>query len=114
MAEGKAEFPESEGCLTTVVLVFSDRWTPLIVDALSQGQSRFCRLQEAVGNVNPRTLSVRLVRLEREGIVTKTIVSNQPPRTEYELTTKGLALLPIIDAMKTWSTRWPRGSEQGE
>ncbi|MEA2194303.1 MAG: hypothetical protein QOG42_737, partial [Solirubrobacteraceae bacterium] len=53
-----------------------------------------------------RTLSLRLRALEEEGIVERDTFAEVPPRVEYQLTEKGRALLPIIDGMRTYGTRW--------
>lgn len=56
--------------------------------------------------MNPRTLSARLGGLEAEGIVTRTVRSQFPPHTEYSLTDKGRDLLPILEAMVVWGTKY--------
>ena len=73
------------------------KWTLLIVRDLSEGRSRFCELERSLGGITPRTLSLRLRALEEEGIVDRHTFPEVPPRVEYALTEKGLALLPIID-----------------
>lgn len=98
-----------EGCLANAVAVFGDKWTVLLIDALSDGPLRFGQLQEAAGGVNPRTLSQRLTSLEANGIVTKRVFNKIPPHTEYRLTPKGLDVLPIIASLKAWSDKYPAG-----
>ena len=56
--------------------------------------------------ISPRTLSLRLRALEEEGIVERQTFAEVPPRVEYALTEKGLALLPIIDGMREYGSRW--------
>ena len=58
--------------------------------------------------MNPRTLSARLAGLEAEGIVTRVVRSQMPPHTEYSLTDKGRDLLPILEAMVVWGTKYGR------
>ena len=53
-----------------------------------------------------RTLSERLHMLEQEGIVVRRSYPESPPRVEYELTDKGVALLPIIEAMRRFGHNW--------
>ena len=82
------------------------KWTLLLVRDLSEGRSRFCELERSLQGISPRTLSLRLRALEEEGIVERETYPEVPPRVEYALTEKGLALLPIIDGMRTYGDRW--------
>ena len=56
--------------------------------------------------ISPRTLSERLHMLEQEGYVIRRSYPESPPRVEYELTEKGRALLPIIEAMRSFGRAW--------
>ena len=58
--------------------------------------------------ISSRTLAERLRQLEREGIVRRRSYPESPPRVEYELTDKGLDLLPIIEAMTAYGRTWRR------
>jgi DNA-binding HxlR family transcriptional regulator len=82
------------------------KWTLLLVRELSEGCSRFCELERQLAGISPRTLSLRLRALEEQGIVERQTYPEVPPRVEYALTDKGLALLPIIDGMRTYGTTW--------
>ncbi len=87
--------------------IIGQKWTLQIVNNLMQGGTmRFCELQEALGGVNPSTLSSRLKMLEEEGLVVRIQRSTVPPHVEYSLTAKGDSLGPIIAAIKAWSYRW--------
>jgi DNA-binding HxlR family transcriptional regulator len=82
------------------------KWTLLLVRDLSEGRSRFCELERSLAGISPRTLSLRLRALEEEGIVERDTYPEVPPRVEYQLTEKGRALLPLIDSMREYGTRW--------
>ncbi|WP_249009179.1 helix-turn-helix domain-containing protein [Conexibacter sp. DBS9H8] len=82
------------------------KWTLLLVKALAEGQSRFCELERALEGISPRTLSLRLRALEEEGIVVRETFAEVPPRVEYALTDKGLALVPLIENMRSYGRRW--------
>ena len=82
------------------------KWTLLLVRELAEGTSRFCELERALQGISPRTLSLRLRALEEEGIVERATFPEVPPRVEYALTEKGLALLPIIQDMREYGERW--------
>jgi DNA-binding HxlR family transcriptional regulator len=86
--------------------VVCGKWTLLLVRDLAEGRTRFCELERSLQGISPRTLSLRLRALEEEGIVERQTFAEVPPRVEYALTRKGLALLPIIDGMREYGTRW--------
>ena len=82
------------------------KWTLLLVRDLAEGRSRFCELERSLSGISPRTLSLRLRALEEEGIVERQTYAEVPPRVEYALTEKGLALLPIIEGMRAYGKSW--------
>jgi DNA-binding HxlR family transcriptional regulator len=82
------------------------KWTAILVHDLSEGARRFSELEHSCDGISPRTLSERLRALEQEGIVVRRSYPESPPRVEYELTEKGQALLPIIDAMREFGHHW--------
>ena len=86
--------------------VICGKWTLLLVRDLAEGRSRFCELERSLQGISPRTLSLRLRALEEEGIVERLSYPEVPPRVEYALTKKGLALLPIIEDMRSYGKHW--------
>ena len=86
--------------------LIGDRWTPLIVRDLEPGCRRFSELQRSLAGISPKTLSDRLRRLEEAGIVTRACFAEMPPRVEYRLTDKGLALLGVIESMREFGLTW--------
>ena len=87
--------------------IIGQKWMLQIVYILLQVESiRFCSLQEALGGVNPSTLSSRLKMLEEEEIVHRIQVSTIPPHVEYRLTEKGRELDCVVKAITTWSATW--------
>jgi len=86
--------------------LIGSKWTALIIHDLSEGPRRFTQLEHACPGISPRTLSERLDMLEEQEIVIRQTYPESPPRVEYELTGKGEALLPIIDAMRKFGRSW--------
>jgi DNA-binding HxlR family transcriptional regulator len=86
--------------------VVCGKWTLLLIRDLADGSSRFCELERSLEGISPRTLSLRLRALEEEGIVERHTYPEVPPRVEYALTTKGEALVPLIDDMRKYGTTW--------
>jgi DNA-binding HxlR family transcriptional regulator len=89
--------------------VVCGKWTLLLIRDLATGSRRFCELERSLEGISPRTLSLRLRALEEEGIVERHTYPEVPPRVEYALTEKGEALVPLIDDMRTYGTRWLLG-----
>ena len=86
--------------------LIGSKWTSLIVHDLSEGPRRFTQLEHACPGISPRTLSERLHMLEEQGIVGRRSYPESPPRVEYDLTDKGVALLPIIEEMRSFGHNW--------
>src|SRR4051794_745332 len=86
--------------------IISGKWTLLLIRDLADGSQRFCELERSLEGISPRTLSLRLRALEEEGIVARNTFPEVPPRVEYALTEKGVALVPIIESMRTYGTEW--------
>src|SRR5580693_5836766 len=86
--------------------VVCGKWTLLLIRDLAEGNTRFCELERSLSGISPRTLSLRLRALEEEGIVERQTFSEVPPRVEYALTTKGQALLPIVEDMRAYGEHW--------
>lgn len=66
---------------------------------------RFNAIKEEL-QINAVTLSQRLKEFEAAGLVTRTTHNEIPPRVDYDLTPKGLDLLPIMDTLEGWSDKW--------
>src|SRR6476661_4477465 len=86
--------------------VVCGKWTLLMIRDLADGSSRFCELERSLEGISPRTLSLRLRALEEEGIVERHTFPEVPPRVEYALTEKGEALVPLVEDMRRYGTRW--------
>ncbi len=96
--------PECPVCRTAEVI--GGKWTLLIIRDLADSSLRFCELERSLKGISPRTLSLRLRALEEEGIVERRTYPEVPPRVEYALTDKGTALVPLIEDMRTYGSRW--------
>jgi DNA-binding HxlR family transcriptional regulator len=90
--------------------IISGKWTLLIIRDLADGRSRFCELERSLEGISPRTLSLRLRALDAEGIIERRTYPEVPPRVEYRLTEKGVALVPLIEQMRRYGREWLRGS----
>src|ERR671929_1375928 len=86
--------------------ILGGKWTILLIRDLADGRSRFCELERSLEGISPRTLSLRLRALEEEGILERQTFPEVPPRVEYGLTEKGRALIPIVEAMRSYGETW--------
>jgi DNA-binding HxlR family transcriptional regulator len=92
--------------LTNALNLIGNKWSMRILRSLKQcGPMRFKECQAADG-ISSRTLTVRLNELESAGLITKKEYNEYPPRTEYTITEKGLAITPALDAITEWSKKY--------
>ena len=85
--------------------VVGEWWTPLIVRDAFRGVRRFDDFQASLGMARS-VLTARLRKLTDQGILERVRYSEHPPRDEYRLTEKGLALFPVITALMRWGDDW--------
>lgn len=94
------------------IRLLGDVWTLMIVYTLLSGPKRFGELLDTLGNVSPKTLSQRLKMLEESGFVDRIAFAEIPPRVEYNLTSKGLALVDVIKAIDQFAMQYLSEGEQ--
>lgn len=80
-----------------------DKWTVMVVGALSKGPVRFNALRRLIGGVSQRMLTITLRGLERDGLVQRTLYPTIPPRVEYQLTELGQTLIEPLRQLGEWS-----------
>ncbi len=102
-----AKFPVRRSpCPVSCALdLFGDRWTLLVVRDLLLGRSRFKEFASSPEGIPTNLLSDRLERLVESGVARR-VALPEGKRFAYELTEKGLALRPVLAAMKEWGLRW--------
>jgi DNA-binding HxlR family transcriptional regulator len=89
--------------LAEVLMSVGDKWTILVVGALSKGQLRYNEIQRRVSGISQRMLTLTLKRLEADGIVTRTLFPSVPPRVDYELTELGMTLRGALVPLHRWA-----------
>ena len=90
----------------TTLMLIGDKWKVLILRDLMPGTKRFGELKKSVGNVSQKVLTSQLRDMEANGLVTRQVSAEVPPRVEYSLTDLGRSLKPILDAMWTWGEEY--------
>ena len=92
----------------TTLSLISDRWKVLIIRDLLGGTKRFGELRKSVGNVSQKVLTANLRSMEEDGLLTRRVYAEVPPRVEYTLTETGMSLKPVLDAMQSWGEEYKR------
>jgi len=87
--------------------VVGKKFTVLILrDMMNFHKSRFNQFLESVEGINPKTLSVRLREMEKNGLIQRKVYAETPIRIEYHITEKGKALKPILEQMAAFSIQY--------
>ena len=106
-ATAGARCPAGFTCPVDVTLsVIGGKWKLLIYDQLHRGVTRFGQLKRAIPRITQTMLTQQLRELEQDGIVTRTIYAEIPPRVEYALTDFGRTLECVIAVMCQWGTHY--------
>ncbi len=92
--------------IATTILLVGSKWKLLIIRNLTFRLWRFNELKESLYGISQKVLTQNLKELEMDGIITRTVYNQVPPKVEYELTQLGLELVPMIRAMETWGNRY--------
>ncbi len=82
--------------------MIGDKWKVLILRDLMPGTKRFGELKKSIGSVSQKVLTAQLRDMEANGLISRKVYAEVPPRVEYSLTDLGKSLKPILDAMKNW------------
>ncbi|TFH51671.1 transcriptional regulator [Actinomyces viscosus] len=80
-----------------------DKWSLLVIVELAGGPLRFRQLQRAVDGISQRMLTLTVRRLERDGLVRRTVYPTVPARVDYRLTEMGASLTHLLKALADWS-----------
>ena len=93
----------SPGCAVEATLRFIDgKWKGVILYHLLEGTLRFSEIRRRLASVTQRMLTNQLREMEADGLITRTIYAQVPPKVEYSLTKRGRSLKPVIRALKSW------------
>lgn len=95
---------------TTVALIGS-KWKLLIMRNLLTRPWRFNELKKDLEGISQKVLTDSLRSMEADGIITRTVYPEVPPRVEYALSDLGESMRPIMDAMEIWGTEYKKSKE---
>lgn len=89
--------------------ILEGRWKMVIIFHLfARGVLRFSELEKAIPAASQKMLIQQLRDLERDGVVSRTVYAQVPPKVEYRLTRWGQAMCPALDALLEWAARRPK------
>lgn len=97
--------------VATTVQLIGSKWKLLIIRNLTSRPWRFNELKKDLDGISQKVLTDSLRSMEEDGIVTRTVYPEVPPRVEYSLSELGRSMQPIIDAMAQWGANYKKMME---
>lgn len=97
--------------VATTVQMIGSKWKLLIMRNLLQRPWRFNELKKDLEGISQKVLTDSLRSMEADGIITRTVYPEVPPRVEYALSDLGESMRPIMDAMEIWETEYKKSKE---
>ena len=95
--------PEVSATISQMLNRVGDKWSMLMIQTLGHGPVRFNELRRRIGDISQKVLSSTLKALERDGLVSRTVVPSVPPQVTYDLTDLGRELLIPVIAIIGWT-----------
>ncbi len=95
--------------VATTVQLIGGKWKLLIMRNLLQRPWRFNELQKNLEGISQKVLTDSLRSMEEDGIITRTVYPEVPPRVEYALSELGKSMRPVLKAMETWGNAYKEG-----
>lgn len=87
--------------------IIGGKWKPLILWYLGvDGTKRFSELKKSLPGITQKMLTQQLRELESDGMISRKIYPQVPPKVEYSLTKEGKSLMPILDTMCKWGKEY--------
>ena len=90
------------------IRLLGGKWKPIIIYFIRNDINRFGKLEKHIVGINKQMLAKQLRELEKDGVISRKIFPEIPPRVEYSFTPLGESLFPIIDAMTEWTIKYKK------
>jgi len=100
----KEELPDCP--VATTVQLIGNKWKLLIIRNLLVRPWRFNELRKDLEGISQKVLTDSLRQMETDGIITRTVYAEVPPRVEYSLSELGESMRPILDSMQAWGSHY--------
>ena len=89
-----------------VISRFSGKWSMLVLCVLAENEAtRFNAIGKAIPDISPKVLSDTLKNLEADGLISRKLYAEIPPRGEYSLTDLGRSLMPLLNQLISWAVQ---------
>ncbi|MGA9140394.1 MAG: helix-turn-helix domain-containing protein [Methanocella sp.] len=85
--------------------IIGGKWKPLILWALKDGTLRFSQIEGELHGITQKMLTRQLRELEKDGLISRKVYAQVPPKVEYSLTDSGKSLMPCIDMLCDWGAK---------
>jgi DNA-binding HxlR family transcriptional regulator len=92
--------------LGNAMSTLGSKWKPLIVMVIKDRKLRFGQIAALIHVISRKVLTDQLRTMEQDGLLSRQEFKELPPRVEYHLTEKGLALLPILHLLEEWEAKY--------
>jgi len=99
-------FCNSNCPFTRAIGTIGNKWKPIIINVIGTRTIRFGQLDAIIPHITRKVLTEQLKELEEDGLLERIAFKELPPRVEYNLSEKGLAFLPILEAIKEWQGKF--------
>jgi DNA-binding HxlR family transcriptional regulator len=100
----KEELPECP--VATTVALIGSKWKLLIIRNLLQRPWRFNELKKNLDGISQKVITDSLRSMEEDGLITRKVYPEVPPRVEYALSDLGQSLRPVLDSMVEWGNHY--------
>ncbi|MDE7397809.1 MAG: helix-turn-helix transcriptional regulator [Muribaculum sp.] len=103
--ENLKKYTRTDICpVRNIISRFTGKWSLLVICVLAENEAtRFCEISRAIPDISSKVLTETLKNLESDGLISRTVYAEIPPRVEYGLTEKGKSLLPHIEGLICWA-----------
>jgi len=91
--------------VTYAIQLVGGRWKLPLLFQLQKEKKRFGELKKIIPNITERMLTLQLRELEKDGLVSRRVYAEVPPRVEYELTKIGKELMPVCKVLDKWGAK---------
>lgn len=96
----------SECPVETAMLLIGNKWKIFVLRELLSGAKRFGELQRSITSISQKVLTQNLRAMEKDGLISRKVFAEVPPRVEYRLSDLGDTLRPVIDALYRWGMQY--------
>lgn len=89
------------------------KWKPIVLYLISKDINRFGLLKRGIAGISKQMLTKQLRELEKDGLITRKIYAEIPPRVEYFISDVGYSIFPVIDSMYAWGEKHMKFDDDG-